>query len=353
MSGLLPVVLVLAVDAGLPAAPVTAAPVTAAPVTAAPVTAAPVTDAPPPQGPPPEVDLACAPNPVKVGQVLVCTLTVTHRADVSFTVTAPPAFRTDPPPAAETLPDGRLKAVRTLKMQPLEPRESLKVAGLRVIWREASGGEAGIDVPEQRVPISRLLVAEANPEFKVWGAPGGDADAFFERRGPVAWRITNWPLLIGLFVVVGLGLGVGIGFAVRRWLEARRTPPGPPIDPRPAHVIALEALDALSARAQAEQMEVKDYYSRLSEIIRAYLERRYRFSALEMTSDEIRYEIRDMDLGHEARLAIDRFLDETDLVKFAAHLPASGEADTVMLAARGLIQITRPSEDELAAEAAS
>ena len=58
-----------------------------------------------------------------------------------------------------------------------------------------------------------------------------------------------------------------------------------------------------------------------------------------------------MDLRHEAGVAIDRFLDETDLVKFAAHLPASGDADTVMLAARGLIQITRQSDDELAAEA--
>ncbi len=342
MSAFLPLLWLLAADAGLPPPILPAAPASAA-----------VTDAPPPQGPPPEVVLACAPSPVKVGQVLVCTLTVTHRADVSFTVTAPPAFRTDTPAAPETLSDGRLKATRTLRMQPLEPRESLKVAGLRVIWRESTGGEAGIDIPEQRVAISRLLVAEANPEFKAWGAPGGDADAFFESKGPVPYRTTAWALLIGLIVGVGLALGVGVGFLVRRWLEARRQPPGPPIDPRPAHIIALEALDALSNAAQTERMEVKDYYSRLSEIIRAYLERRYEFTALEMTSDEIRWEIRGMDLGHEARLAIDRFLDETDMVKFAAHLPGSGEADTVMLAARGLIQITRQSEEERAAEAAT
>jgi len=344
------VLLLLALDAGVPAAP-GLAPGLAPPV--APGSAAAPETAPPPKGPPPDVVMACAPSPVKVGQVLTCTLTITHPADVSITVTAPPAFRTLTPAPDEALPDGRLKAVRALQVQPLEPKESLKIAGLRVIWRESTGGEGAVDVPEQRVAITRMLVGELNPEFHAWGAPGGDPAAFFERHGPLPFRVTNWPLLIGIFVVVGVGLGVGVGFIVRRWLDARRTPPGPPVDPRPAHIIALEALDALSEEAQTVRMEVKFYYSRLSEIIRAYLERRYHFTALEMTSDEIRRQIREMDPGYEARLAIDRFLDETDLVKFAAHLPGSGEADTVMLAARGLIQITRLSDQALQEEAAS
>lgn len=287
--------------------------------------------------------MECTPNPLKVGQILTCTLTIQHRSDVSVTVTAPDNFQTQTPPPAT--PDGTgLKSVRVLTTQPLEPKP-VKVRGLRIIWRETTGGEGALSVPPQEIPVTSVLAGATDPKFRTYAEPQGDAQAYFDAHGPIAYRITNWPLLIALIAVGVILIGVLVGFVVRRWLDGRRVDPGPPVDPRPAHVIALADLDALVAQTD---LDVKTYYSKLSEIIRAYLERRYGFTALEMTSDEIRSQVRALALTGDARVAIDRFADETDMVKFAAYRPASGEQDTVLMAARGLIQITR-QEPEVAA----
>lgn len=336
----------LAPDAGLPAAaasaaaPASGAPASAATASAAAASAAPASAAPAPMGPPPTVQMACAPDPLLVGQILQCTLTILHRSDVSITVTAPPNFDTAPPGAAQ--PEGAgLKSVRVLSTQALDPKP-VKVDGLRIIWREATGGEGALAVPKQEVKVRSLLTGVTDPAFRTYAAPQTDAKVFFDAHGPLPYRITNWPLIIALISLAGILVSAGLTILVKRFLDARRVDPGPPVDPRPAHVIALAALDALTAEPE---LDVKTYYSRLSEIIRAYLEKRYGFMALEMTSHEIRNQVIVMGLTGDARAAIDRFADETDLVKFAAYRPKSGEADTMMLAARGLIQITRQADE--------
>lgn len=344
------ILIALLVDGGVAApvsAPASVAPVSVAPASAAPASAAPAsaavaavkTSAPTPTGPPPTLEMKCAPDPLLVGQILECTLTIKHRTDVSVTVTAPQNFKTEPPGPAQ--PEGAgLVSTRVLSTQALEPKP-VKVAGLRVIWRETTGGEGALAVPDQVINVRSVLTGVTEPKFRTYKEPQGDAKAFFEKHGPIPYRITNWPLLIGLIALGVILIGVGLGVLIKRWLDGRKVDPGPPVDPRPAHIIALADLDALVA----SDLDVKAYYSRLSEIIRAYLERRYGFMALEMTSHEIRHQIRVLGLTGDARAAIDRFADETDMVKFAAYRPQSGEADTMMLAARGLIQITRQAEE--------
>lgn len=55
----------------------------------------------------------------------------------------------------------------------------------------------------------------------------------------------------------------------------------------PAHVEALDALDALKNKKLWQQGLVKEYHSELSDIFRRYLERRFHFPAMEQTTDEI------------------------------------------------------------------
>ena len=55
---------------------------------------------PAPTGPPPVATMECAPNPARMGEVVVCSLTVVHRTDVSITVTAPEEVVAQPPTPA-------------------------------------------------------------------------------------------------------------------------------------------------------------------------------------------------------------------------------------------------------------
>ncbi len=306
---------------------------------------------PPAKGPPPAIKMQCAPNPVRIGERLVCTLTAVHRADVSIEVTAPERFEVGEPTPAKTRDDGLLETVRALTVRPDSMRK-VRVRGLQVVYTEASGGQGTMAVPDQIVPTRSVIAGTDQPTFRTFETPGGGvegqdgpnvADGYFARHGPLPYRVFNWPLFIALCVLGGVGLGIGVGVLVKRYLDARRIDPGPPVDPRPAHVIAYAELEALLALNLPADGRVGEFYVRLSEIVRRYLGRRFGIDAPEMTSDQIRAwaTLQGERFGAEVRLGLDDFLAETDLVKFADFSPTESEISTVTRQARGLISLTR------------
>ncbi len=310
------------------------------------------------QGPPPEVTLTCTPEPVKVGEPLVCTLTAVHRQDQSVAVPVPPGATeleadAENPAAAQPNGDGRLKTMRRFRLVQMEPKD-LRVPAFDVVWTDAAGGEGNVPVEGRKVPVKVLTATVPDAKFRTYREPGEDADGFWRAQGPVPYVKTNWPLIIGLIVLGAAAVGFGVAWLVRRWLERRRRVEAPWVDPRPAHVIALEQLAKLEAERLPEQSLNKEYYFRLSEIVREYLERRYRFGAREMTSDEIRHALAmERGLPDHARLAIEDFLLETDLVKFAGFAPSAASIGAVARSARGLIELTRvPDEPELVEKSA-
>ena len=347
--------LLAAPDAGPLVSPDAATGAVMAPADGSP--AAPPPGPPPPKGPPPAARMTCAPSPVRVGEPLVCTIDVLHRKEVTVALTAPAGAEPEPAGPAIDAPGGQLQSVRRFSIRPLGLRD-VRVAGVRLVWTESTGGQATLDVPPQRIKVKSMLQGEADPRFRTFAEPQVDADAFWAAHGPLPYRKTNWPAVIAALVILGVGVGVGVGVLVKRWLDARRPRIEVLVDPRPAHVIALEALDRLERDDLPGQGEVMRYYVRLSEVVRAYLERRFGFSALEMTSDEIRSRVAQLALADPARLGIDDFLDETDLVKFADFNPGEAALDTMMKLARGLIGLTRVPDEVMvtvpkAAEVAS
>ncbi len=67
----------------------------------------------------------------------------------------------------------------------------------------------------------------------------------------------------------------------------RAEPPAEEVeDPRPAHEIALEKLEQLRSEKRWQRGEVKAYYSELTHILRAFLEKRFQVPALESTTNE-------------------------------------------------------------------
>jgi hypothetical protein len=77
----------------------------------------------------------------------------------------------------------------------------------------------------------------------------------------------------------------------------------------PAHVWALAELKKLNSEKLWQKDEHKKYYSRLSEIIRSYLEYRYDVLALESTTDEIKVMIADKGIDSGYQTKVDRSID--------------------------------------------
>lgn len=155
-----------------------------------------------------------------------------------------------------------------------------------------------------------------------------------------------WWLLGGLAALAGV---------VGAWWWWRRQQPriaAPSAPPRPPHEIALEALSKLRQEDLPSHNRYEAYYTRLSSIVRAYIEARFGVKAPEMTTEEflqVASNAQALSLSH--RRLLQEFLERCDLVKFARYEPSRSEADEAFEAARRFIQDTVPSPEPAAATA--
>ena len=119
------------------------------------------------------------------------------------------------------------------------------------------------------------------------------------------------------------------------------------VPPRAAHIVAFEKLHALEDQRLWQQGEVKAFYSAATEIVREYFERRFEILALEMTTDEVIDQLRTKsgDTGTLRDIAV--LLSDADLVKFAKHVPIPSECESVIPAARDIIDRTKIVEVEI------
>lgn len=143
----------------------------------------------------------------------------------------------------------------------------------------------------------------------------------------IDWLRDHWQWVVfPLIVIVAL-------FALWYYLRKRRQQkpiveaPKPLI---PAHVQALDRLKALKERKLWQQNAVKEYHSELSDIIREYLESRYKVNAMEQTSDEILSGLRHLEISTENRNGLRQILILADLVKFAKAEPLNTDNEQSM-----------------------
>lgn len=111
----------------------------------------------------------------------------------------------------------------------------------------------------------------------------------------------------------------------------------------PLHEQVLAQLQALERERLWQQGEHKAYQSRLTDILRGYIEERYRVPALERTTDELLHELRvsPMDAEHQKLLA--NMLRAADMVKFAKAVPSPLENEQMMNSAlRFVLETAQP-----------
>ena len=118
-----------------------------------------------------------------------------------------------------------------------------------------------------------------------------------------------------------------------------------PAPPLPAHEEAFAALERLRVMRLCQEGKHKLYYSTLTDILRAYIVRRFEVSAMEMTSDEIIEAMRSVDLPKKTSIDLTMILREADLVKFAKAAPESEESEAAMRAAWEFVDATKPVEE--------
>lgn len=97
-------------------------------------------------------------------------------------------------------------------------------------------------------------------------------------------------------------------------------------------------LDELEAEKVWQDGRYKEYFSRLTDVLRHYMEQRLGIRAMEATTNEILHAI-----GHDT--GIEELLRLSDNVKFAKYLPVEAQCVKAMGTARNYIQSTTPDPD--------
>ena len=151
----------------------------------------------------------------------------------------------------------------------------------------------------------------------------------------------NWqdylPFILA-FLLIGLAV---LGYYLwKKRQEAIATPPAPEIK-LPAHEIALNALTDLKGEKLWQQGAIKTYQSRLTYIIREYLENRYEIPALESTTDEILRSLKKVDFDNSWKNKLQNILQVADLVKFAKAKPPADFHDKVLQEAEDFVIATK------------
>ncbi|HPY67608.1 MAG TPA: hypothetical protein PLP03_05530 [Bacteroidales bacterium] len=120
----------------------------------------------------------------------------------------------------------------------------------------------------------------------------------------------------------------------------------PEIDPDPPHIIAFRELERLREEELWQKGDVKKYYSRLTEILRQYLERRYGVNSLEMTTSETLNALVESGFKKdEAYSTLKSVLNDADLVKFAKYKPEPAENDKSFSNSWQFVEVTKTTTE--------
>ena len=114
------------------------------------------------------------------------------------------------------------------------------------------------------------------------------------------------------------------------------------VDNRLPHEVALDELARIKGLNLPEQGRFKEYYTAVSDTIRAYTGRTFRFPVMERTTDEIENNLRKSSVTPGIAKEFLTVLDDSDLVKFSKINPSVAEAMQTMARAYYIVKETKP-----------
>jgi len=148
------------------------------------------------------------------------------------------------------------------------------------------------------------------------------------------WFKKNWYWPTGILLAI---LATALYF---RW--KKRKPEKVIIVPTiPISITLLEKLSAIEKEQLWQNKKNKLYYSKLSEVIWAYLENRYNIATFEKTSNEILNNLKLKSISDDDFILLKKLFGLSDMVKFAKTLPSPNENEEALKIVREFILSTR------------
>lgn len=159
--------------------------------------------------------------------------------------------------------------------------------------------------------------------------------------------VAEWLPTVAVVVLLLAAVGAALWYLSRRKPEAK-TEPAPAVPMRPAHEVALEALERLKEQRLWQQDKPKEYHSEIAQILWTYLEQSYGIKTIEATTDEIlmqfrKFQYRSYGAAGSSDVLKD-VLQRADLVKFARYQATPEEHERSLSMAFEFVKMTMPIE---------
>lgn len=273
-------------------------------------------------------------EPLHIGQTVTYRVVVEHSPKVSLHFPPPPATsrwrelgREIDVVSSEEL----RQTTASLRYTLLRPGPTKGPPITAQVQDETTGSVELFELPQHPLTVSPL--AEQGADL---GQPRGARKLWTERSLTFVYAAGSTSLLLIALIAF---------FALRR--RGAMPDEGPTLEP---HQVALQALKELRRSSLLKDEQFKEFYLRLSEILRRYLGQRFDFPGVEWTTTEIMARLRTLDEQEfEADVeALDRWLRDADRVKFAGFTPTAQAADDHLNQAKAFVKATipRPTPEE-------
>jgi hypothetical protein len=144
-----------------------------------------------------------------------------------------------------------------------------------------------------------------------------------------------WLLLASIVVAVGI-------YSLLRYKKPPQAPVVPQVPKLPAWEIAYQDLENLRRENLLDERLFKEFFTRVADIARHYMENRFNMHAPHMTTEEFLYYLGiSGHLNETQKISLKEFLNSCDMVKFAKYAPTIKEALTSFDLAKRLVDDTR------------
>lgn len=146
-------------------------------------------------------------------------------------------------------------------------------------------------------------------------------------KPPVDVPVRSWRLV---WIAAGVLFGVLLLVLLLRQLKRWRSRLERPVVVLPLAERTRASLESLKAEHLPSQGRTREFYFRLSEILRGHLGERYGFEALECTGSELLERVQRLEAPELPREELRTFVQESDLVKFAKMDVDPGACDAAL-----------------------
>jgi len=145
-----------------------------------------------------------------------------------------------------------------------------------------------------------------------------------------------------LWLILGLIAGSIAVYLFLRFRKNAPAPVAPPVPELPAWGKAYQQLEALRQENLPTRGLYKEFFTRVADIARLYMENRFNIHAPHMTTEEFLYYLGITGhLNETQKNSLKDFLNSCDMVKFAKYAPSLVEADNNFNLAKKLVDDTR------------